>query len=389
MNDSLVKISIHGKNPNLFIKRLLSNNIKFNKLRKIRYDNIELIISYEDYLKIIDKNTIYEINIIKYYGLLKYVFFLKENLSFVFSFIISLILLLIMSNTCFDIEIVHNDTKIRKLVKIELEENGIKEYRFIPNFNKRKKIIDRILKYNKDELEWLEIERKGSKLIVKLTERKLNKKPSDNSYRDIVAKKSGIIKKVEASSGVILKKINDYIKQGETIVSGNITKDDVIKGQVKARGVVYAETWYNVNVVYPLYYEEVKYLDEVKNNIIFKFMNKNYALKKNYESSYLEKNKVLIKNKIFPFEMSIQKQRKTKTIKEKLTIKEARKKAEDIAIKKMNNKLSKDEYIISKKTLNFNVNDSKIEVDVFLKVYENITDYKILDEAILDAPKEE
>ena len=42
--------------------------------------------------------------------------------------------------------------------------------------------------------------------------------------------------------------------------------------------------------------------------------------------------------------------------------------------------LNKDEYIISKNTLNFSSNSSKIEVDVFFKVYEDITDYKNTDD---------
>ena len=67
--------------------------------------------------------------------------------------------------------------------------------------------------------------------------------------------KSGIIIKVEAEQGVILKKKNDYVSQGETIISGDIIKDETVKGQVKAKGTVYAETWYKVHVSYPLIYK--------------------------------------------------------------------------------------------------------------------------------------
>ena len=62
-------------------------------------------------------------------------------------------------------------------------------------------------------------------------------------------------------------------------------------------------------------------------------------------------------------------------INQRLTSEQALKKAEDLAMKKINSSLSKDEYIISKKVLNYSVDDSKIMVDVFFKVYENITDY--------------
>ena len=75
----------------------------------------------------------------------------------------------------------------------------------------------------------------------------------------------------------------------------------------------------------------------------------------------------------------MEKQRKTKTIKQVLTYDEALKKADLLAEKKILSRLSKDEYIISKKNLNFNGYGSKIVVDVFFKVYENITDYLDVD----------
>ena len=46
--------------------------------------------------------------------------------------------------------------------------------------------------------------------------------------------------------------------------------------------------------------------------------------------------------------------------------------------------LKDDEYIISKKTLNFKQNKSKIEIGVFFKVYENITDFKDADTSLLN-----
>ena len=39
---------------------------------------------------------------------------------------------------------------------------------------------------------------------------------------------------------------------------------------------------------------------------------------------------------------------------------------------------------ISKKTLNFKQNKSKIEIGVFFKVYENITDFKDADTSLLN-----
>lgn len=386
MDNSYVKISITGKNPNLFIKRFLVNKLIYKDLKHVNYKTITLKILYKDYLILKEKNTIYKIDIIRYYGILKYIIFLKENLSFVISFIICIFMLLIISNTCFDIVIVHNDDDIRKLVKNKLTEYDIKVLSIIPSFEKRKSIIEKILNDEKDKIEWLEIEKAGSKLIVKLTEKKHNPAKEEETPRHIIAKKSGIIKSIEASSGVILKKKNDYVKQGDIIVSGNITKDETIKGQVKATGKVYAEVWYKVSVEYPLYYEEVTYLDEIKNNIIVTIFDKEFSLRKNYTDSYLEKKYILTKDKIFPFSIRSEKQRKTKVTKEELKAEKALEKAIKKAEDKLSVKLSNNEYIIGKKTLNYRINESKIIVDVFFKVNEDITDYKdaTLDEIIIE-----
>ena len=280
MNKGYVKIRVTGKNPKLFLKRYIINKIKYDKYKKINRNEITFRISYENYLYLKEKESMYDIVVVRYYGLIKYFIIFKNNFSFIICFIFSIVFLIFISSVCFDLEIVHNDSKIRNLVKEELNSYGIKRFSLIPNFSKRKKIINKILKDNKEDLEWLEIERLGSKLVVKITERKINKKQEQIENRHIVAKKSGIIKKIEASSGVIVKKKNDYVEQGDIIVSGDIIKDETVKGQVVAKGVVYAETWYNVKVEYPLYYEEVRYLDEMKNNYILDFLNKSFSLKK-------------------------------------------------------------------------------------------------------------
>lgn len=385
--NNYVRISITGKNPKFYAKRYILNKIKYSNYKEINHKRIEVKIKYEDYLYIRKKNSIYEIKVEKLYGPIRYKEFIKNNYTFCIALIIGLVFLSVISNMILDIDIVHNNKKIRNLIMSELSENEISEFRFIPSFDKRRKIINKIIKNNKNDLEWIEIERKGSHLSIKVTERKLNKEKESEEPRHIVAKKSGIITKIEAENGVILKKKNDYVSSGEIVISGDIIKDETVKGQVRAKGSVYAETWYLVNVEYPLNYNEIIYLNDVKNNVIINFLNKELSLRKNYASVYLEKKFTLTKSKVFPFSIRVEKQRKTKVKKQKYSIKEATLKAEELAEKKLKTKLNTDEYIISKKTLNFTSNDSKIELDVFFKVFENITDYKEVDKSLLK-PKE-
>lgn len=382
--NSYVNISIVGKNPKLFIKRYVLNQISFEDFKEVSHKHVTIKISYDDYLELLSKNKTYKIYINRKYGIVKYTSYIKENYTFVISLIIGFLFLFLISNTILEIDVVHNNSNLRNLIYDELKDNNISCFHFVPSFKKRKKIINKIVSDNKDKIEWLEIERYGSKLTIKVTERKLNKEKEDDKPRHIVAKKDGVIMKIEASNGVILKKKNDYVSKGETIVSGDIIKDETVKGQVRALGRVYAEVWYLVTIEYPLYYEEVIYLNDVKQNIIVSFMKREAPLRKNYATNYLEHKNVLIKEKIFPFSVRMEKQRKTKVKKEKLETKEAIKKATKLAENKISVNLKDDEYIISKKTLNFKQNKSKIEIGVFLKVYENITDFKNADTSLLN-----
>ena len=382
--NSYVNISIVGKNPKLFIKRYVLNQISFEDFKEVSHKHVTIKISYDDYLELLSKNKTYEIYINRKYGIVKYTSYIKENYTFVISLIIGFLFLFLISNTILEIDVVHNNSNLRNLIYDELKDNNISCFHFVPSFKKRKKIINKIVSDNKDKIEWLEIERYGSKLTIKVTERKLNKEKEDDKPRHIVAKKDGVIMKIEASNGVILKKKNDYVSKGETIVSGDIIKDETVKGQVRALGRVYAEVWYLVTIEYPLYYEEVIYLNDVKQNIIVSFMKREAPLRKNYATNYLEHKNMLIKEKIFPFSVRMEKQRKTKVKKEKLETKEAIKKATKLAENKISVNLKDDEYIISKKTLNFKQNKSKIEIGVFLKVYENITDFKNADTSLLN-----
>lgn len=387
--NSLVKVRIIGKNPKLYFKRYILNKIRYYNYKNVGIKEIELVIDYNSYSSLVKKKTLYDVKIVKYYGAIKYKILLKENMTLLLSFVIACLYLLLLSNTVLDIDVIHSDKSLRAFVTEKLSNKKIHKYKFIPSFDIRKKVCKLIKEENKDKIEWIEIERYGSKLIVKVLERKKNPTEETNEKRHIVAKKEGIIKKIESTSGVILKKKNDYVQKGDIIISGDIIKDDVVKAQVRAVGKVYAEVWYNVSVSYPLNYKQIIYLDDVKNNISINIFNKKFYFKKNYESINI-KNKKLIKSKIFSFSVMKEKTRKVKIRTQKYTKTQAIKKATSLAEKKIIKQLKEDEYIISKKTLNFDIKDSRIEIDVFFKVYEDITSYKNVDESLLlKEPKDE
>ncbi len=365
-------IKIKGKNIERFIKRLISVDIELLEIKYLKYDEIVVKIYKKNFEKIEEIKTIYDLDIVEYTGFYKYKELLKKNKLIVISIILSFIFILYLSNTIFYIDVIHNDKNIRELIKEELSENGIRIYSLKKDYKYINKVKNKIMEKHKDKIEWLEIESSGTRYIVKVEERKINDINGNNEPRNLVAKKDAVILSIEASDGVIVKNKNDYVKKGDIIVSGNINLNGEIKKIVPATGKVYGEVWYKLTIEYPLNYTERKVTGETKKVYTFKFMSLNISLYNNY---LVTKEKILYKNKTIPFSIVKQTKNKILNINQTLTKEEAINKAIEVGLDKIKSKLNDNEYIIDTKKLKVETNNSKIILELFVSVCEDITDY--------------
>ena len=372
MNNRL-KIEIIGKNPINFIKELIRKKINIYSLDKTD-KSIQIIIDKNDFEKIKEIKTTYQIKIIKRYGINKLLFLIKQNNLLIIFFSIGLILIILLSNIVFQIEIIHPNKKIREIVKKDLEEFGLKKYHFKINYQEKEKIKQKILEKEKKKIEWLEIDEKGTKYIIKVEERKIPKKEEECTPRSIISKKNAIIQSITASKGEIVKKKNDYVEKGEILISGLIYNKDKITSKTCAIGKVYGETWYTVKIIIPEKYKVIT----TKQNKRWGFHYKLLGKEKNFRNKFYTFKKEeynIVDSKILSSKFGIVKYKKT----EEKFIKYTKKEILDIAIKKatkkIQDKLSEDEKIINKKVLKNKAKNSKIEVDIFFKTKENISDY--------------
>ena len=152
MNE-FVYVEVEGKNVLLFIRRIINNNIKYDKYSLINKNKLRLRITYDDYVSLISKNSIYKITVIKYYGFKKIKYLFLKYKDYFLSSIIGLLMIIILSNITFKIDIIHNDKDVRQLIKNELKNNNIKELYKTPSYKKRLLVKKRILKENKDKIE--------------------------------------------------------------------------------------------------------------------------------------------------------------------------------------------------------------------------------------------
>ena len=235
----------------------------------------------------------------------------------------------------------------------------------------------RYLNETKDKLEWIEIVEDGTKYIVNVEERKINNYVSDYKYQNIVANNDATIIKILAENGEVVKRVNEQVKKGDTIISGEIYLNDKLMGKVKANGTIYGEVWYNLTIEYPIidaYKEETGNISEYYsiNFLNFKF---DLLKKESYKNSYINQNYIL-KNNIFPIGLSFNKEYELNIYSGIYTEGEAVINAKKYAKDKMLKMLDEDEYIIDDKVLKYSLNSNTIYMDVFFKVYKNITAVK-------------
>lgn len=381
---SKIKINIKGRKIERFIKRLADNKINIYNMEMINRNEANIVILKSDYLKVLNIKSIYEFNIVGGTGMIKIRKTLKLNSLILVFLVIGIIVLQILSRMIFSIEVIHTDKSIRNKMLSELENYGLKIHAFKKSYDEVQKIKEQILTNHKDDIEWLEIENIGTKYIVRLEERKIKNNEESNEKRHVIASKNAIIKKIEAENGEIVKEINSYVNAGDIIISGNITLNEQVKNTVSASGHVYGEVWYKVKVDYPLAYSEKHETGNSQKRLVFNFLNKSYELGfKKYKDKNVS-SKTLLKHIFLPISLTYDNQREVIAIDEVYTIEQAIKKAEERAYSEINSKLNDKEKILSSKNLKVDVNDSKIELEMFFTVYEDITEYQKIEENIVE-----
>ena len=147
-----ITLRIKGKNIERFIKRLNSFNIDLLEIKYLKYNETRIKIYKYDLEKLMEIKTIYEIDIIDYNGIDKIKSNIKINRYLIISCIISLIVLILLCNTIFDVKVVHNNEEIRNIILKELNNEGISKYKLKKDYKDIQKIKMNILNNTNETL---------------------------------------------------------------------------------------------------------------------------------------------------------------------------------------------------------------------------------------------
>ena len=370
--NSRYRILIQGKNVSYFVSLLIGKHVSIYQKEEVP-SGVILLVDAEGWKIIQEIKTSYSITILNRYGIAKIQYLVHKYFVFLLGIVFFLGIIFFLSHVIFQVDVVHSNELIRSIIYEDLKQFGIERFHFKVSYEEKEEIVEKILEKETEKIEWLEIEEVGTKYIVRVEERKKSKEKKACRPQNIVAKKDAMILEIHAEEGEVKKKKLDYVKRGDVIISGLIyNKEDIVSKRC-ARGQVFGEVWYQVTLEIPKHYHEEKVTGKKKRKLEVQFLNTTYHLFSHYDT-YQKKSKVLLKSRLLPIQFLFSTYLETEVIDEKYTLDSIDSKAYSLALEKLSQQLSKDDEVISKKILKKYEKDSKIIVEVFFRVKEDITD---------------
>ena len=361
-------------------------NDYYKFISKLQYLNIVILdIKYEKkivYLKVYDSDfeklekylVSYKFKKEKNTGLHLLIDKIKTNYIFVISIFIGIFLFLVLKNLVVEVNIIHENKEIREMLADELEEYGIKVLSFKKSYKKLDEIRQIILDKYPDKLDWMEFESDGMILNVRVEERIITDITKSDKICDVVASKAGIVNDILVYNGEATIMINDYVREKDTLIKGIIKYNEEDKRYTCADGKVFANLWYKVNVSIPFNYEEYERTGKIKYNIVWENNgSKKNILRKRFDSYDSNLTTIL---KVFDFKLYLDREEETRKITKIYTEDEALEVGINKAIENVNKKLGEFDKIIDKKVLKKVINNSTMDIEVFVVTSELISTQK-------------
>ncbi|MBS5113107.1 MAG: sporulation protein YqfD [Coprobacillus cateniformis] len=223
----------------LLLRHVKQKKLKLLHLRKKDDMYFFYIPTYQRH-QLKDFNQPYEY--IKTVGFLKYVLNLSKqylNIIGVLCFFISVI---VCSYYIFDIQIIGTMPQVNQQMKKDLKKEKVDLFQPLKSYERLNEILTYLKKNYKDKIEYMNVYQVGSVFHVEYTKRKQDSIKKDD-FRNLYAKKDGLIAYFDVDSGLIQVKKNDYVKKGELLVSNTIVSTQNETRIIPVEGHVYAYTF--------------------------------------------------------------------------------------------------------------------------------------------------
>ncbi|MGG0716444.1 sporulation protein YqfD [Robertmurraya massiliosenegalensis] len=374
----IVTIKVTGNGLERFLNRLTTNGILIWDVKKHGYEAMTFKMSLKDIkkLKSVVKNSGCKVTFLKRTGLPFLIRRLYKNSGFMTGALIFFVVLFILSNMIWGIEIKGADPATEHKIKKELDNIGVKKGK-LQFFVEEPEGIQRAVMNAIEEVTWVGVELLGTTYHLQVVEKNMPEEPEKLGPQNLVATKKAVIVDMFVEEGQPKVDIHDYVKPGQLLVSGQIGKEGKTKS-VSAKGEVLGETWYKSEVILPLESnlqvfngnEKRKYSLQIADFSIpiWGFKDHNY---KTFEKETKE-NKFRFLKWELPITYVQDTYRESERVKKLYKNDEAIEVAKEMARADIKNELPEDATIKGEKVLRQTIQNGKVYLIMHFQVIENI-----------------
>lgn len=213
------------------------------------------------------KKTKCKIEIVKKVGCPFYLFRYRKRKLLAGGVVFFIFMMYFLSSFIWLVEIDGNERISAFELMKHFEEYNIRVGGFKPSISKKE--AEKALINNFPDISWVNVQIKGTKATIYVTEILPKSEIMDTSIPcNVIAEKDGVITNIVTSYGTPLKKEKDVVYKDDVIVSGELIIKDDETGRVTeythAYAEVYATTYYQIELYVPYEYEERLYTGKSK-----------------------------------------------------------------------------------------------------------------------------
>lgn len=368
INYGEIRVQVSAPKIENILNLLWNNDIYISEIKKVDYITVRFKIPYQDFEKTKElvKRCNGKLKVIGKSGMILWAIRIKSQLSLVVGIGLFFLVLYVMSNYIWAIDIQTKNNLTPLEVRQQLDKIGIKPGLKKSSINVYE--IERKMEDLNDQIMWIRTRIEGSTLKL-IIEEKINppstKKENPNQ---VVAKMDGEIKRVFTTMGNCAVKPGDIVKKGDILILPVQGREGFEK-DVKPKGTIIANTFYEKSMEIQISGKKLMRTGRKDNDIFLSFWGKKIYLKKaiNGFKSYdkIEESKYFFNN-ITYFEkaeedVDVDKNKAVEEAEEKLTQ----------SLKKY---LSNDAKIMDNKLTVEDIGEGKIRVNLVFTVEQNIAE---------------
>jgi len=267
-----IRLTIECAYPERFVNLCAAERIGLWDLVRIDEVTMGVTMTFRAYkkLKPLLGRVQAEVQKTKKQGIPIFLWRLRKRYALLTGLVIALAVTWIMSLYIWDIRVEGNETVPEAVILSVLDDLGVGIGSFGPGIEPP--VIRNQALLELEDVEWLTINRNGSRAVVIIRERT---HPPDRIPEDIpsavYATQSGMIDQMIVWEGTPLVELGDTVEMGQDLITGRV--DSLARGTYfgRADARIYARTWHSLSMSMPLEFYEKVYTGEISTKSIIFF----------------------------------------------------------------------------------------------------------------------